>query len=68
MIRLGDLASSEFQKLACPVSRCPTGKCCFPSKRVARQSMRGKAHTQMRAYRCEFGDHYHMGHRRGTHS
>lgn len=67
-LTLADFAGDEFRKLALPEDHCPCGKKIFASKHDARQFLKGKTHTQMRAYRCEFGDHYHLGHRRGNHS
>lgn len=52
-----------------PVVVCPTGKTIYPTKADARKALIGlnRKQTRMRCFRCVFGgNHYHLGHRRGT--
>ena len=51
-----------------PMDRCgATGKVCYPTKRAAQKALATVNRLNgsvMHSFRCEYGDHYHLGHRR----
>lgn len=52
-----------------PLDRCVTDKTVYRTKREAQEAARynngrNMGKRQMRAFRCGYGVHYHLGHRR----
>lgn len=66
--KLADLITNADQF---DVYECPTGKKGFDTKEQAKKALRkvnsSMRHT-MRAFRCDYCERYHLGHRRGARS
>lgn len=66
--KLGDIVKNLPAIMVNPFV-CPTGKKAYPTKAAARKALQLINITQrrnMRAFRCNYCDQYHLGHRRGS--
>jgi hypothetical protein len=65
--KLGDVIGDKLRGLALPELRCRSGKRAFETKLDALRATRDQSgqHTPMAAYRCDWCQKIHLGHRRG---